>query len=411
MKLRKVTQEETADGSQFPSFRSSTQTVSELTAEIRASLETEFQEVMVRGEISDWTVAASGHRYFTLKDEKAALSSVCWRNRQIGSTIGNGVKVIAVGGITVYPPRGSYQLDCRRVTPLGQGELQLAFEQLKRKLQGEGLFDVERKQLLPPFPETIGVVTSPTGAAIRDILTTLSRRMPTVHVVLYPAKVQGVGSATEIARGIEYLNMRNDIDLIIAGRGGGSIEDLWAFNEEVVARAIADSRIPIISAVGHEIDFTIADFVADIRAATPTAAAEIAVRDRSELFDYLAGVREGLDREIFRRLDLLGNRLTYLVRSRGMNRLQEIIREHQQRTDELSRRGRRAIESLLQRHKDRQHRLEASLRALDPDAVLGRGYAVIEKDGSLISSSKTLKRKDNVTIRWKDGKRSATITN
>ena len=227
MKLRKVTIEETFQDFQEeeePGRTPGGLSVSELTAMIRNVLEGDFSDVIVTGEISGWTVAGSGHRYFTLKDEKAALSCVCWRTRTIGEVIGNGMKVIAVGGITVYPPRGAYQLDCRQIMPVGQGELQLAFERLKAKLYAEGLFAPERKRPLPLFPKRIGVVTSPTGAAIRDILTTLARRMPSVSVVIAPARVQGIGSAEDVVRGIEQLNRLGDIDVIIAGRGGGSID-------------------------------------------------------------------------------------------------------------------------------------------------------------------------------------------
>jgi exodeoxyribonuclease VII large subunit len=262
-------------------------TVSELTRRITDLLETRFDQVTVQGEISGWNRAASGHTYFSLKDENALLSAVLWRSRTVGFPIRDGMKVIASGRITVYGPRGQYQLDCQSLVPLGQGELQLAFEQLKARLHAEGLFDQERKKPLPLYPGRIGVVTSRTGAAIRDIVTTLRRRMPSVQVVLRPALVQGAGAAEDIALAIRQLNDLGDIDLLIVGRGGGSIEDLWAFNEEAVARAIHESRLPVISAVGHETDFTIADFVADVRAATPTAAAEIAVRNAEELIDML----------------------------------------------------------------------------------------------------------------------------
>ncbi|MCB0711269.1 MAG: exodeoxyribonuclease VII large subunit [Ignavibacteriae bacterium] len=409
MKLRKITREESLQDQEVLPTNPGSLTVSELTNSIRNILESDFSEVVVTGEISGWTVAGSGHRYFTLKDEKAALSCVCWRTRQIGSVIGDGMKVIVVGGITVYPPRGAYQLDCRQIMPLGQGELQLAFERLKSRLLSEGLFDPERKRPLPNFPKRIGVVTSPTGAAIRDILTTLSRRMPTVSVVVAPAKVQGVGSAQEIARGIEQLNELGDIDLIIAGRGGGSIEDLWAFNEEIVARAIAGSNVPVISAVGHEIDFTIADFVADVRAATPTAAAEIAVRSREELVGHLIDTTLRIQRELRRKLDGLSDRLEYLSRSRGLAKPHDLLREYQQQVDELTRRSRHATSQKLQRTSDHLHRLESSLRALAPHAVLRRGYAIVQKDGKPVSSYSELELHDHVNITMWDGEHKAKI--
>lgn len=386
------------------------QSVSELTAAIRETLELGFEEVTVRGEISGWTRAASGHTYFTLKDEKAALSCVLWRTRRQTHPIENGMSVVANGRITVYPPRGAYQLDCLSIVPMGQGALQLAFERLKARLQEEGLFDPERKRPLPPFPNAIGVVTSPTGAAIRDILTTLARRMPTVRVVLCPALVQGTGAGESVARGIERLNARDDLDLLIVGRGGGSLEDLWAFNEERVARAIADSRLPVISAVGHEIDFTIADFVADFRAATPTAAAELAVRDHGDITAYLRDVQNRLEGTIDRRLALLRDRLASLMRSRGIHRPVDLLREREQRLDELTRRSGRAVLGRLREAGERVNRLESSLRALDPTGVLKRGYAIVERNGVPVPDGAALAEGDDITLRMRDGSRQATVT-
>lgn len=410
MIIRKVTAEEVDDVSRDLPFATETPTVSELTRRIRDVLEADFDEVVVQGEISGWTRAASGHTYFTLKDENASLSCVFWRNRQLTHPVQNGMKVMAGGGITVYPPRGTYQLDCRSIVPLGLGELQLAFERLKARLYAEGLFAPERKRPLPLFPETIGVVTSPKGAAIRDILTTLGRRMPSVRVVLAPALVQGAGAAQDIAAAIERLNRRAGIDLLIVGRGGGSLEDLWAFNEETVARAIAASRIPVISAVGHEIDFTIADFVADARAATPTAAAEIAVRNREEVLGVITGAQRRLDRSIVRRLSQFHERLNGLLRSRGMYRPLEMLRDREQETDELLRRADAALRSRLRSAGDRLDRLQASLRALDPSAVLSRGYAIVERDGTPVHGSAQLSAGDEVTLRMRDGSREARIT-
>ena len=295
-------------------------TVSEFTRRVAGMLEAEFGDITVQGEISGWNRASSGHTYFTLKDEGAVLGAVLWRSRTLEHQIRDGMKVVARGRITLYPPRGQYQLDCTSLVPLGLGDLQIALERLKAKLLAEGLFDPTRKKRLPEFPRKIGVVTSRTGAAVRDIITTLSRRMPLLQVVLRPALVQGAGSAEDIALAIKQLNEFDDIDLLIVGRGGGSIEDLWAFNEEVVARAIAASRIPIISAVGHEIDFTIADFVADLRAATPTAAAEIAVRDRDELLPMLADLEAAMGSYLHDKLDRGRRDLQALLRSRGLAR-------------------------------------------------------------------------------------------
>lgn len=259
-------------------------TVSVLTQEIRSAIEPKFVDVWVAGEVSNFRPAASGHIYFTLKDESAQIRAVCFRNqaRYLKFRPQDGVSLIARGRLSVYEPRGEYQLVVEFLEPAGIGALQLAFEQLKQKLAAEGLFLPERKKPLPLLPRTIGVVTSPTGAVIRDILHVLRRRFCNINVLLYPARVQGSDAAAEIVKGIRYFNQRMLVDVVIVARGGGSVEDLWAFNEETVARAIADSTLPIISAVGHETDFTIADFVADLRAPTPSAAAELAVHRKQD---------------------------------------------------------------------------------------------------------------------------------
>src|SRR5207253_3065812 len=274
--------------------------VSELTASIRGELEKRFASVWVEGEISNFRAHGSGHWYFTLKDEFAQLRAACYRsnNQRIRFRPEDGLQVRARGRVSVYEAKGEYQLIVETLEPVGAGALQLAFEQTKARLQAEGLFASQLKRPIPFFPRRIGVVTSPSGAAIRDIINVISRRTRTVHLLIAPARVQGEGAAQEIARAIRFLNdhharaMRDDrheamIDVIVVGRGGGSIEDLWAFNEEVVARAIRSSRLPIISAVGHETDFTIADFVADLRAATPSAAAELVAAHEEELCSRL----------------------------------------------------------------------------------------------------------------------------
>ena len=410
MILRKVTQDEINGAEPESGAGFDAQSVSELTRAIRETLEADFYEVTVQGEISGWTRAASGHTYFTLKDEKAALSAVLWRNRRLTHPIENGMKVVATGSITVYPPRGSYQLDCRSIVPVGQGSLQMAFERLKARLLAEGLFEQERKRPLPPFPRVIGVVTSPTGAAIRDIITTLARRMPSVRIILAPALVQGAGAAADIVKSIEQLNRREDVDVLIVGRGGGSLEDLWAFNEEPVARAIAESRIPVISAVGHETDFTIADFVADIRAATPTGAAELAVRDQSEIVAFVANAAHRLNRSIDRKVALLKDRLGLLARSRGMHRPLDMLREREQQVDDLVRRSNRAVVQNMQVAGEKVNRLESSLRALDPTAVLKRGYAIVERDEQPVPDSSMLRAGDTVVLRMRDGRRTAQIS-
>jgi exodeoxyribonuclease VII large subunit len=259
-------------------------TVFEITSEIKRSLE-RFGLIWIQGEISNFKHHSSGHMYFTLKDKRAQLKAACFRsnNCYLKFRPEDGLEVVVRGRLSVYEPRGDYQMVVEYMEPVGLGSLQLAFDQLKEKLRREGLFEEDRKKPLPLLPRKIGIVTSPTGAAIRDMLRILKRRNASLHVLIYPARVQGTGAVEEIIRGVRYFNSRHDIDVIIVGRGGGSLEDLWAFNQEVVARAIFKSEIPVISAVGHEVDFTITDFVADVRAPTPSAAAELVSGARGDL--------------------------------------------------------------------------------------------------------------------------------
>jgi exodeoxyribonuclease VII large subunit len=271
--------------------------VSQLAEQLRAVVEERFPAVWVEGEISNFKVYGSGHCYFTLKDNAAQIRAVLFRNRlrRIRFEPKDGLHVMAFGSIEVYAQRGEYQLVVELLEPRGLGALQLAFEQLKSRLEAEGLFDTRRKRTLPRFPRKIGIVTSPSGAAIRDMLRVIGRRFGGLHIVVAPARVQGDGAAAEIARGLDELNALGDVDVIIVGRGGGSLEDLWAFNEEVVARAIAGSKAPVISAIGHEVDFTIADFVADLRAPTPSAAAELVVREKRTVRESVSDLRTRLE--------------------------------------------------------------------------------------------------------------------
>ena len=267
--------------------------VSELTARIRDLLAVEFPDIWVEGEISNCHASQSGHLYFTLKDARAQVRCVCFRNqfRLLKFRPEDGLHVTVRGSVSVYEPRGEYQIYVEHIEPVGLGALQLAFEQLKKRLEAGGLFDPARKKPLPVLPRRIGLVTSPRGAAVRDVVRILRRRFPNVHLILYPVRVQGEGAARDIVEAIGFFNRKQMVDVIILARGGGSLEDLWAFNEESVARAIAAATIPIISGVGHETDFTIADFVADLRASTPSAAAEIVVRTRQEFDHHLAAPR------------------------------------------------------------------------------------------------------------------------
>src|SRR5580692_10897580 len=310
--------------------------VRELNAAIRAVLDAEFQEVWVSGEISGLKLAASGHYYFTLKDAEAQVRCVAFRSshRYWKFKPRDGLAVLARGRLDVYEARGEYQLQVEMVEPQGLGALQLAFEQLKRKLTLEGLFAPDRKRALPRFPRRIGIVTSPRGAAIGDMVQILSRRFPGLHIRLYPALVQGEGAVEEICRGIDFFSRTGWADLVIVGRGGGSLEDLWAFNEDAVARAIAACAVPVVSAVGHETDVTIADFVADLRAATPSAAAELAVPNREDLLERLAAARSKAGQALRYRLAMLERRLRQQGIERALALLHRRLGRGLQRIDE-----------------------------------------------------------------------------
>ena len=380
-------------------------TVTDITRQIKQSLETRFPRVWIQGEISNFKQHTSGHLYFTLKDEGAQISGVIWRSRAAGLAIvpEDGMKVIARGAVTVYPPRGNYQIDCDQIQPVGVGELQLAFERLKKKLEAEGLFDPDHKKLIPEFPERIGIVTSETGAALQDIRSVLSRRFPSVEVILAPVKVQGAGAAEEIAEAIIEMNRYGHIDVMIVGRGGGSLEDLWAFNEEVVAHAIYDSRIPVVSAVGHEIDFSIADFVADLRAPTPSAAAEIVVRDRSELIEVLRNMWYTMQRSVEDTVSSLRDTVDSLIGSYAFNRPRDLLRESSQRVDELERSLVIATSHVMTLAGRQRAALDQRLEALSPKGVLRRGYAIVRKKGEVVTSAGTLKEGDVASIQFHDG--------
>jgi exodeoxyribonuclease VII large subunit len=312
--------------------------VSDLTARIRDLLARNFTDVIVQGEISNCRPAASGHIYCTLKDDKAQIRCVFFKQQQRGMKFRpeDGLKVSVRGSISVYEARGEYQVYVESMEPLGRGALQLAFEQLKKKLEAEGLFDAARKKLLPLLPSRIGLITSPSGAAVRDVVRILTRRFPNVHLTLYPVRVQGDEAVREIVEALAHFNRRQLVDVILLVRGGGSIEDLWAFNEEKLARAIAASQIAVISGVGHETDFTIADFVADMRASTPSAAAELVVHTRREFDKHVADLRGALDSLIHYRLLELSRRVHELSGRRGFRRPQDLLRQKRQRADELT---------------------------------------------------------------------------
>ena len=312
--------------------------VSELTARIRELLESALPDVWVEGEVSNCHAAQSGHCYFTLKDAKAQIRCVCFRDqmRTLKFKPEDGLHITVRGSLSVYDARGEYQIYVTNIEPVGLGALQLAFEQLKKKLQAEGLFDQARKKPLPVLPRCIGVVTSPTGAAIRDILRVLKRRFPNAQVSVYPTKVQGTSAAGEIAQALEYFNRAKTVDVLILARGGGSLEDLWAFNEEILARAIFASEIPVITGVGHETDFTIADFVADLRAPTPSAAAEIVVKSRQEFERHIAENQRHLIQQMRYRFSQWRHHVRDLQTHRGFRQLDLMLRNRRQQLDEMS---------------------------------------------------------------------------
>ncbi len=385
--------------------------VSQITMRIKSMLEAGFSSVWLSGELSNVKLHSSGHLYFSLKDEHAQISAVMWRSRvsRVRIPLEDGMKVVVRGRITVYPPRGAYQIDVEHMQPFGIGELQQRFEQLKRRLREEGLFDESRKRPLPEYPWSIGVVTSESGAAFHDIVSVIGRRMPAVEVVLRPTQVQGAGAAQDIAAAIQELNEEPGIDVLIVGRGGGSIEDLWAFNEEVVARAIAGSRVPVISAVGHEVDVTIADFVADKRAPTPSAAAELVVRDRRDVIELIGNLWYTLARRVKEKLVLEKERIAHLSASYALNRPRDLLREYVQRIDEHERRLVQNLRHLLERNRQSASGLAARVSALDPRSVLRRGYAIVRTDGRIRTRAADVQPGDRAEIEFHDGRRHSRI--
>jgi exodeoxyribonuclease VII large subunit len=329
--------------------------VSELTGRIRDLFIRNFTDILVEGELSNCHEAASGHMYCTLKDDRAQIKCVCFKTqlRLMKFRPENGLHVTVRGSISVYETRGEYQIYIESVEPVGLGALQLAFDQLKKRLEAEGLFAAERKKPLPLLPRCIGLITSPTGAAVRDVVRILLRRFHNVHLTLYPVRVQGEGSAAEIVRAVQYFNRQQTVDVVILARGGGSLEDLWAFNEEIVARAIAHSTIAVISGVGHETDFTIADFVADVRASTPSAAAELVVQTRREFDKHLAELRGALAEQMRYRILVLSRRVHEFAGRRGFRRPLDLLRQQRQRADEMTARLTHGLRANLERSRKR----------------------------------------------------------
>ena len=368
--------------------------------------------LLVRGELSNYKMYPSGHHYFTLKDGEGALRCVMFRGDAASLRFRpqNGMQVIAAGRVTVFPRDGQYQLYCVRLTPEGAGDLAVAFEQMKARLLQEGLFDRAHKRPLPRIPGRIALVTSPAGAAVRDMLRILGARWPMAQIRILPVRVQGEGAAEEIAAAIRWANLHKAADLIITGRGGGSMEDLWAFNDERVARAIYDCETPIISAVGHEPDVTIADFVADARASTPSNAAEIAVPDQVELLRWLRGAGERMARSETARLEAARQRLTALAAKRVMTDGMAYVQDKRLDLDHLQQRLGDVTGAVLGRHRQKFAALAASLDAMSPLAVLGRGYAVArDEQGKILKSWRETAPGSRVSVTLGEGGFTAVV--
>jgi exodeoxyribonuclease VII large subunit len=432
--------------------------VSELTGRIRDLFARNFTDILVEGEISNCHEAQSGHIYFVLKDERSQLRAVCFKTqvRAMKFRPENGLHVTVRGSISVYEARGDYQIYVESIEPVGLGALQLAFDQLKKRLEAEGLFSPERKKPLPILPRCIGLITSPTGAAVRDVVRILRRRFHNVHLTLFPVRVQGDGASLEIVRALQFFNRQHSVDVLILARGGGSLEDLWAFNEEAVARAIAQSTIPVISGVGHETDFTIADFVADVRASTPSAAAELVVNTRREFDKHVADLRQTLADQLRYRILVLSRRVHELGARRAFRRPLDLLRQQRQRADEMTSRLAHALRANLTlstkrfniahkrivafdfrmriaavrlrleklctelaarseralRHK-REHldRLRLQLQERSPLRVLERGYAIAtDSSGHILRSSTEAAVGDTINLRLHQGRLTTSVT-
>lgn len=432
--------------------------VRDLVASVRTHIEREFSDAWVEGEISNFRAPESGHLYFTLKDGDAQMKVVMFRSsaRLLRFRPADGLQVVVRGRITIYEDRGELQIAAEYIEPKGTGSLQLAFEQLKAKLEAEGLFAGERKKPIPSLPARIGIVTSPQAAALRDILNILHRRHHSVNVLIFPAQVQGEAAALEVAAGVRYFNQKKNVEVIIVARGGGSAEDLASFNNEGLARTVASSEIPVISAVGHETDFTIVDFVADLRAPTPSAAAELVIRSRQEIVDKASALNDRLARAMRYRLLMGRQALTQLAQHGAFARMMEVIRQRQQKLDDLAHRMELAERALLEKsrrrweaisaavrhydvrlvlggmrreldsrttalvsvmrnvllqHRVRSERLEMALQSLSPLAILDRGYALVfDSEGKLLKDADAAKVGDEISARLARGRIQASVT-
>ncbi len=380
-------------------------TVSEITKQIKLTLEEEFAQVSVIGEISNFKAHNSGHWYFNLKDSDAVINCTMWKgfNNYVFFTPQDGMKVIVNGKITVYPPRGNYQLDVRSMKPAGVGELQAAFEALKQKLGEEGLFDPSHKKPVPVFPMKIGIVTAPDGAAFRDMISVAERRYPLVELVICPARVQGSGSAESVIDGIKKLNYLDDIDVIIVARGGGSIEDLWSFNEESVARAIYNSKIPVISGIGHEIDFTITDFVADLRAPTPSAAMELASPDKDDIFAFINDFSYNSTLKIIEYCRKGRKRLSSVLGSYGFRVPLDIVRNKSQLVDNLLYKVLQTTDHRILLLSNKVSLLTKIIESNNIQRTLNRGFTLVRQENKYIKRSVHFKPDKETEVIFADG--------
>ncbi|MCE1164041.1 MAG: exodeoxyribonuclease VII large subunit [Bacteroidetes bacterium] len=388
-------------------------TVSEITGYIKETLEKNFNEIYVVGEISGYKRAfPSGHSYFNLKDEKASISCNLWsfRYNYLKFTPKDGKKVLIRGRITVYEPRGSYAIEVMSMTEFGIGELQLAFEKLKQKLIEEGLFDEKYKKPIPEFPDNVAIITSETGAVIEDFKKVTRKRYPLINLYLFPVLVQGAGSVESVCRAIRKANSCGiDFDVIVVARGGGSIEDLWTFNEEAVAREVFASKIPVVSAVGHEVDYTICDFVADLRAPTPSAAAEMILPDKNELLERLKNYEYTLKSEVNDRIDFYKDSLERIKSNYAFNKPRDILNDFKIRLDEMSEELGKAADDRIKYFSNELNYKERILSSISPEKTLKRGFAYVVRNGKVISRKKELTGGDEVEINFQDGRTNAEI--
>lgn len=385
-----------------------TLTVTEVNNYIKRVIDNDFilGNLSVKGEISNLKFHSSGHIYFSLKDESSKINCVMFKSKAmyLDVDLEEGMQIVVKGKASIYPATGSMQIYCEEINKEGIGDLFIKFEKLKKKLESKGYFEFYNKKELPKYPRRIGVVTSPTGAAIRDIINVIKRRNGMVDIVLYPAKVQGIGAYKEIIEGIQYFNEKNNVDLLIVGRGGGSIEELWNFNEEALAEAVYNSNLPIISAVGHEVDFTICDFVSDVRAATPSQGAEIAVPLENDIKQEIERISLYLDDTIYNKIKNCKNEIISMERILKIHSPLSKIENCYLEVDKLKDRLDFALKTKLNTEKQRLESLNSLLIAHNPVNVLSRGYAIIEDDDTLIKSKEQLKEEKKLKITFKDGK-------